>query len=652
MTLRAAPSRSGRPGDRPAFGGDRAGGLSGRRAPAHDERAEHAPLPGDQGPSPALRARLGEYPCHRRLRPGLCRVGEREERQAVQLAAAHRPGARRHPRHQVLPGHGLRPPLRPDHRDLPELASGRKPRPGRLRAARREYLRGGHRTAGPEPSGDDLVVSAGAWRTSPTPVPGRRATGTPGSAPSTTGGACCTWATSTASGETSPAASCPGWPHSAPAASSTSARSARSTPPSPPTPAWPPETPVSWTTARSAGGVFAGLADNQPDIRHGVHVTSPSILLEDTRLAGRPGRPSVRRSRDRSHGTRGGLGRHRVRVPPCHLQQPRAAYPADLSNERRSEVIQRRISSSTASTRSSGSSCKPSPATLPQEAHPHDGPARRKAHHRGRHRRRRKVNAGRALHGALKDAGHHAILVGKHTTEVPVDAELSAYLDSLNAIVYRRDARVGAACGDHYWLFALAAWYTLQDRLVIQPALAGRNPRHPRQRPPQDPRPVRRQPRHPAGSPRRSSPTSRPPTSSCSSRISPAGGTRAQGRVHPAGDRANRHHRRGVRQLPGRRHRQPARAGRARGLGTIDVTGLSAGSVLDQALAMLTARLGIASTTPATTTKEQQQRELRTGAGDTCGTASHGHGTPALLLADTSAGTLVAVEVMGLRTRR
>jgi dTMP kinase len=76
-----------------------------------------------------------------------------------------------------------------------------------------------------------------------------------------------------------------------------------------------------------------------------------------------------------------------------------------------------------------------------------------------------------ALHGALKDAGHDAVLIGKHTTEVPSDAALSAYLDSLNAIVYRRDQAVGAACGDHYWLFALAAWYSLQDRLVIRPAL-------------------------------------------------------------------------------------------------------------------------------------------------------------------------------------
>ncbi|SHF64273.1 dTMP kinase [Streptoalloteichus hindustanus] len=76
------------------------------------------------------------------------------------------------------------------------------------------------------------------------------------------------------------------------------------------------------------------------------------------------------------------------------------------------------------------------------------------------------------LHHALNEAGHEAILIGKHSTEVPMDPELSAYVDRLNALVYRRDARVAQACGDHYWLLALAAWYTLQDKLVIQPALA------------------------------------------------------------------------------------------------------------------------------------------------------------------------------------
>ncbi|MGO1053679.1 dTMP kinase [Crossiella sp. CA198] len=76
------------------------------------------------------------------------------------------------------------------------------------------------------------------------------------------------------------------------------------------------------------------------------------------------------------------------------------------------------------------------------------------------------------LHQALNDAGHEAILIGKHRTDVPMDPGLSDYIDRLNALVYRRDPRIAQACGDHYWLLALAAWYTLQDTLVIEPALA------------------------------------------------------------------------------------------------------------------------------------------------------------------------------------
>ncbi len=75
------------------------------------------------------------------------------------------------------------------------------------------------------------------------------------------------------------------------------------------------------------------------------------------------------------------------------------------------------------------------------------------------------------LHQALNAAGHRAILVGKRSTEVPMDEELSTYVGRLNELVYRRDARVAQACGDHYWLLALGAWYTLQDQLVIRPAL-------------------------------------------------------------------------------------------------------------------------------------------------------------------------------------
>ncbi|MEW1699093.1 dTMP kinase [Streptomyces sp. NPDC093249] len=76
------------------------------------------------------------------------------------------------------------------------------------------------------------------------------------------------------------------------------------------------------------------------------------------------------------------------------------------------------------------------------------------------------------LHQALAGAGHRTVLVSKHTTDVPADPELSAYLSRLNELVYRRDARVARECGEHYWLLALAAWYSLQDRHVIRPALA------------------------------------------------------------------------------------------------------------------------------------------------------------------------------------
>lgn len=76
-----------------------------------------------------------------------------------------------------------------------------------------------------------------------------------------------------------------------------------------------------------------------------------------------------------------------------------------------------------------------------------------------------------SLHAALNTSGQDAILVGKHTTKVPMSADLSEYVDRVNAVVYRRKTSVCAASGDHYWLFALAAWYTLQDRHIIQPAL-------------------------------------------------------------------------------------------------------------------------------------------------------------------------------------
>jgi dTMP kinase len=77
-----------------------------------------------------------------------------------------------------------------------------------------------------------------------------------------------------------------------------------------------------------------------------------------------------------------------------------------------------------------------------------------------------------ALHRTLTAAGQHAVLVGKHTVDGPPDPQLSRYLDAVNSVVYRARPDDGHACGDRYWLFALAAWYTLQDELVVKPALA------------------------------------------------------------------------------------------------------------------------------------------------------------------------------------
>lgn len=76
-----------------------------------------------------------------------------------------------------------------------------------------------------------------------------------------------------------------------------------------------------------------------------------------------------------------------------------------------------------------------------------------------------------ALCKTLTTMGHETIVAGKQTVDVPSDEDLSRYLGAVNAVVYRRNASVGQACGDHYWLFALAAWHSLQDRHVVRPAL-------------------------------------------------------------------------------------------------------------------------------------------------------------------------------------
>jgi thymidylate kinase len=75
-----------------------------------------------------------------------------------------------------------------------------------------------------------------------------------------------------------------------------------------------------------------------------------------------------------------------------------------------------------------------------------------------------------AAQRVLQDPTYRAFFL-EEAPEVPMSADLSAYVDAVNAVVYRRKASVGAACGDRYWLFALAAWYSLQDQLIIRPPL-------------------------------------------------------------------------------------------------------------------------------------------------------------------------------------
>ncbi|MFE7576917.1 dTMP kinase [Streptomyces sp. NPDC057521] len=82
-----------------------------------------------------------------------------------------------------------------------------------------------------------------------------------------------------------------------------------------------------------------------------------------------------------------------------------------------------------------------------------------------------KSTLARSLYDRLNATGVSAVLVSKTTTQVDGEPDLTEYLEQVNTAVYRRKATVGQACGDAYWLFALAAWYSLQDELVIRPAL-------------------------------------------------------------------------------------------------------------------------------------------------------------------------------------
>lgn len=94
--------------------------------------------------------------------------------------------------------------------------------------------------------------------------------------------------------------------------------------------------PIQWRN------VFGDLAADQPDVRAGVHVTSPSILLEDTRwLAGQRGirfvDPEIGHMGRAAHAA--GIEFGFLHVISNNLAR---AYPADLSNERLAPVVERR----------------------------------------------------------------------------------------------------------------------------------------------------------------------------------------------------------------------------------------------------------------------------------------------------------------------
>lgn len=87
---------------------------------------------------------------------------------------------------------------------------------------------------------------------------------------------------------------------------------------------------------------FGDVASTQPGVRTGIHVTSPSILLEDQDwLATHAGHAFV----DPEIGPMGAAARHRgIGFGYLHVISNNLArhYPADLSNERRRDVVAQR----------------------------------------------------------------------------------------------------------------------------------------------------------------------------------------------------------------------------------------------------------------------------------------------------------------------
>ncbi|HUZ23171.1 MAG TPA: hypothetical protein VMV07_05340 [Streptosporangiaceae bacterium] len=97
-----------------------------------------------------------------------------------------------------------------------------------------------------------------------------------------------------------------------------------------------PDGPVTWPD------FFGDLAASQPDVRSGVHVSSPSILLEgESWLRGQHGRsfvdPEIGHMGRAAH--EAGIQFGYLHIVSNNLARP---YPSDLSNERLTAVVERR----------------------------------------------------------------------------------------------------------------------------------------------------------------------------------------------------------------------------------------------------------------------------------------------------------------------
>lgn len=82
-----------------------------------------------------------------------------------------------------------------------------------------------------------------------------------------------------------------------------------------------------------------------------------------------------------------------------------------------------------------------------------------------------KSTTARAVVSSLNSLGAPALLVDKNCLAIEDDA-LRAHAAALHELIYHRDSSVAAAVGEEHWFFALAGWYHLIQKAVVEPALA------------------------------------------------------------------------------------------------------------------------------------------------------------------------------------